>query len=66
MGFFGKNSLFGKVSSKCAKFHSLILPIFLNFFIIFFFAKVISLKVLKKILGRRMQRCSQNLVEHVR
>ena len=28
MALFGKNSLFGKVSRKFAKLHSLILPIF--------------------------------------
>ena len=59
MAFFDKNNnLFGKVSSKFAKLHLLIL-------FIFFPVKVLSLKVFKKILGRRMQRRIQNPVQHL-
>ena len=53
MAFFGKNnSLFSKVSPKFAEIYSLILSIF-------FAAKVLSLKVFKKILGRMHSRTSK-------
>ena len=52
MGFFGKNSLFGKVSSKCAKFHSLILPIFF-IFLLFFFCESYFPKSIKKNPGKK-------------
>ena len=60
MTFFGKdNSFFGEVSPNICK------NSFLNFSNISPM-KILSLKVHKKILGRRMQRRIQNPFEHLR
>ena len=59
MAFLVKTSFFWQSFTNICKTSFFIFP---NFFP----AKVLSLKVFKKILGRRMQRRMQNPVEHLR
>ena len=60
MPLLGKNnSLLGKVSPKTCQNSFCNSPIF-------FHAKLLPLKLCEKLLGRRIQRCIQNPVEHLR